>query len=246
MYIWKRWRDTEIPFFLSLAFSLMLTNSFSLWSREDVLLNIVRLWTGLATPIGIFVGLFIGSRSIGTDIGGGSGDFTVTRPRSRRYFIWMGWAVGVIEIFVVLAITTLYAAGVLFHEDGSFWRHLPATAQFGQQQLVVVDIPLLIASVTVFTIVVYSAVYLASVLTRRSGVAAIVAFGFIGAYQVIGNRLGWGYNHLPELLVTPYYEVSPHHFEYMHATAIHGLIAWIICAFLFPFVAQLVFERSEI
>jgi hypothetical protein len=244
MYIWRRWRDTSVYFFISLILLLPLVISFSTQAKGDALQAIVRLWGELGVPVGLIVGLLIGSRSIGTEIGGGYGDFVMTRPRSRKYFVWIGWSLGVIELLTILAIITIFTAGALSYEHGFFWRQSRTTIQF-TRQLMVVDIPLLLASIAVFTLVVYSATYLASVLTRRSGIAMGITFGCGCAYQVIVNRVGWAHSHFPEMLVTPYYEVSPLHIQHMHTNAVYGLVIWLVCVLLFPLIAQLVFEGTE-
>jgi ABC-type transport system involved in multi-copper enzyme maturation permease subunit len=234
MYIWRRWRDTSIYFSLCLIFSLLLVPTHTTLSPGHALQAIEGSWLLLGVPAGLLGGLLIGSRSIGTEIGGGSGDFVMTRPKPRKYFIWSGWAVGVVEIFAIVVITALFKQGLLYYEDGPFWRSLPAA---------IVDIPVLIASVTVFTLVVYSTTYFASVLTRKSGAAIGIGLGFCIAYQVIVNRLGWVHSHLPDMLIVPY---KPLRGEYVRGNAIHDLVPWIIFVLLLPLLAQLIFEKSEI
>lgn len=234
MYIWRRWGDTCIYFFLSLIFSLLLAPTRMTLSPGHALEAIEASWLLLGVPAGLLGGLLIGSRSIGTEIGGGNGDFVMTRPKPRKYFIWSGWVVGVVEILAIVAITALFKQGLLYYEDGPFWRTLPAA---------IVDIPVLLASVTVFTLVIYSTTYFASILTRKSGAAIGIGLGFCIAYQTIVNRLDWPASNLPDMLVVPY---KPLRGEYVRGNAIHDLIPWIVFVFLLPLLAQLFFERSEI
>ncbi len=144
MYIWRRWRDTVVYCFLCLVVSIPLV-TYPLRSPRMSAGAIETSWLLLGVPVGLLIGLLIGSRSIGTEVGAGYGDFIMTRPRSRGYFVWTGWAVGVAEVFGLLAIAETCNAGAIYYQDRFFLRQMPAT---------LVDIPMLLTSVAVFTLVV--------------------------------------------------------------------------------------------
>jgi hypothetical protein len=247
-YIRKCWRDTAPAFFLFLGLSLLLA-FFTMKDRApnsappgNVLLTILEAWRELGLGFGLS-GCALALRSVGTDVSRGFGDFLFTRPRSRKYFVWAGWAVGVAQILSIVMSVSLLVVAILYQESGSFWRSLPATVVF-KQQVVAVDVALLMASVLVFGMAAYSATYFVSVATKGRSAALVMCLIFL--YDSLGSPQGWGHVPLPSLLVRPYYAVMPQQFSNAHTIEICTLIAWIVCAVAFAFAAQLVFERSDI
>jgi hypothetical protein len=247
-YIRKCWRDTAPYFFVCLGVALL----GALLTMKDrgpnsappgnPLLAIVEAWRELGFAFGMF-GCVLGYSSVGTSVSKGVGDFLFTRPRSRKYFVWAGWAVGVAEIVCIVMCAALLVVAILYQESGPFWRALPATVVF-REQVVVVDVVLLIASVLVFVLAAYSATYFVSVATGGRSSVLVVSCLFL--YDIFVSRPGWGHDHLPGLLVKPYYAVIPQQFWNPHTIEICTVIAWIVCALAFTFGAQLLFERSDI
>ena len=246
MYVSFRWRDTLREFSFALSFSLSL---LPLWfiiysnpsSGGDTALAIGRMWQYFGVLAGVLAGMPIGSPGMGANTGAVSSDFVFTRPLSRKYLAWMGWAIGVVEVFAIIAAMILITAGLLWYQQGFYWWYWPPNGQQG----LVLDIPLQLASVPVFALVVYTATYFASVLTRRRSIAITLTLGLGAVYQLVASKVAWAHAHLPEILVTPYHDVLTPHLHYVMA-ALGGMILWIICAFLFVYAAQLVFERSEL
>lgn len=247
-YIRKCWRETAPYFFVCLGVALvgvlltMKDRGPNFVPPGNPLLAIIEAWRELGFAFGMF-GCVLGYSSVGTSISKGVGDFLFTRPRSRKYFVWTGWAVGVAEIVCIVMCAALLVVAILYQESGSFWRSLPATVVL-KQQVVAVDVPLLIASALVFGMAAYSATYFVSVATH--GRSSVIVVSLIFLYELFVGRPGWGHDHLPGLLVRPYYAVMPQQFWNPHTIEICTLIAWIVCVLAFPFAAQLVFERSDI
>jgi hypothetical protein len=247
-YIRKCLRDTALTFFLCLGLALL----GALLTMKDggpnsappgnALLAILEVWRELGIPFGI-LGCVLALRSVGSDVSRGFGDFLFTRPRSRKYFVWAGWAVGVAEIVCIVMSGALLVVAIIYQEDGLSWRSLPPTVVLNQQ-VVAVDIPLLVASILVFVVAAYSATYFVSVATH--GRSPQLVFCLIFLYQILVGQPSWGATRYPSLLVRPYYAVLPQQSWNAHTIEICTLIAWIVCALAFAFAAQLVFERSDI
>ena len=138
MYLWKCWRDTRLSFFIYLTISvaaalfwLVGTNSraHAIAMKASPSETLWFLFVVGAVVFGaIFagaIGITLGSRNIGADLATGSAEFLLTRPRSRKYFVWAGWGVGVVEILTVLGVTALVALAVLYFQGGPVWRDIP-------------------------------------------------------------------------------------------------------------------------
>jgi hypothetical protein len=245
MYIRKCWRETAVYFFFCLALSLSLT----LLTMKDhgpnsapsgnAMLAILEAWRELGFPTGLLV-CVLGFRNIGTNISKGLGDFLLTRPRSRAYFVWAGWASGIAEVVCIVISMILLVVAILYQENGPFWRSLSTNVMIDQQAMTV-DVSLLVASVLIFAVVAYSATYFVEVLTR--GRSSILVLCLLFLYNSFTRRPGWIHSHLPSLLVRPYYAVIP---EHLHSVEIYALIAWTLCALAFPIAAQIVIEHFDV
>jgi hypothetical protein len=248
MYIRKCLRETGVYFLVCLilaflaALLTMLDHGPNSAPPGNSLLAIVEAWREFGFSVGI-LGALLGNRRIGTDISKGLGDFLLTRPRSRKYFIWTGWAVGIAEILCIVFFTTLLDGGILYRENGPFWRQLPAAVLLNQR-ITVVDVPLVVVSVLIFAIVAYSATYFVEVLTR--GRSAFGVMALLLGYNFLAIQPGWARSHFPSLLVRPYYAAVPEHLQGAHEAAILALIAWSVCALAFALATQLIFERSDL
>jgi ABC-type transport system involved in multi-copper enzyme maturation permease subunit len=229
MYIWKCWRDTRVSFFVYLMLSASLTllwfAGIRQWLRsapinvsplESLWFEIVTGAVAFGSLLAPVIGLTLGSRNIGTDLAKGSGDFLITRPRSRKYFIWAGWGVGIAEILTVLLVTGLVTLVVVYFQGGSIWRHIPTSAFAGSannfpavaesrpadvpQLLATVNVSLLMASVLLTATVLYGLTYFLSVLTQSGQRAIVYSLAVVLAYSIAGSLLSrWAHVSLPTL-----------------------------------------------
>ncbi|HKN26266.1 MAG TPA: hypothetical protein VJX72_15565 [Candidatus Acidoferrum sp.] len=274
MYFWKCWRDTRRAFSIYLILAVGGTLLWFMGMSHELLRGSVRaapeeaLWFlvvsgGLAfgLPFAAVMGLGLGSRSVGTEVGGEGGDFLMTRPRSRKYFVWVGWTVGLAEIAILLAVTALVALAALYYEGGAIWRHMPVATHFGPVTqsptggqavnisllLTVVDIPLLLASVAVIAIVVHGLTYFLSVLTRSGRRAVTYSLVLILAFWTCANLLDrWGHFSLPNIATISLYRTHLQGPPIWYLAPELQLIGWLVLAVAFPVAAQRVLERSDI
>lgn len=258
MYLWKCWRDTRVSFLIYLILSTSLTLLWFAGIRRGLprtLINVSPpeiLWFEIVTGAVVFgslfapvIGLTLGSRNIGTDLAKGSGDFLITRPRSRKYFIWAGWGVGIAEILIVLFVNSFVALAVVYFQGGPIWRHIPTAASAGLAQLLAaVNVPLLIASVLLTAIVLYGLTYFLSVLTRSGQRAIVYSLAVVFAYSIVGSLLSrWTHASLPTLA---FYKISAGASQVWYMAPRLQLLEWVICTLAFPAAAQLILDRSEI
>jgi hypothetical protein len=245
MYFRKCLRDTAPFFFLSLGLCLgtqLLLAVPSIGVREPALLALIRDWRAEGFLIEILACVLC-YRNISRDISRGSADFLLTRPRSRNYFILIGWVVGIAEIACIVVSAALVVSAILYHQNGLFWQQLPPTLVF-HDELVVVDIPLLVVSVFVSAAGAYSVTYFVSVITRGRGTT--LCWVLILNCTTLGDVWGWWRAHVPSPLVRPYYAAAPFQAQHAHLVQVCMLIPWIACSFAFVYVTQIAFDRMDI
>jgi hypothetical protein len=274
MYFWKCWRDTRRAFSIYLIVAVVGTLLWFMGMSHELLRGSVRaapeeaLWFlvvsgGLAfgLPFAAIMGLGLGSTSVGTEIGREGGDFLMTRPLSRKYFVWVGWTVGLAEIAILLGVAALVGLAVLYYEGGPIWRHIPVATHFGPATqsptggqaenisllLKVVDIPLLLASVVGIAIVVHGLTYFMSVLTRSGRRAVTYSLVLILAFWTCANLLDrWGHFSLSNIAKISLYRTHLQGPPTWYLAPELQLIGWLLLAVAFPVAAQLVLERSDI
>jgi ABC-type transport system involved in multi-copper enzyme maturation permease subunit len=96
MYFWKCWRDTR-SFFIVFAIIAAVVMPVA---------AVVCVGTGLLENFGaeafrstfaliiMFVALALGALCASEEFAGSTIHFLFTKPRTRAYFLWTGWAVG--------------------------------------------------------------------------------------------------------------------------------------------------------
>ncbi len=268
MYLWKCWRDTRLSFFIYLTLSVAAALLWLVGANPHTHKIAMKaspsetLWLLFVVGAVIFgaifagaIGITLGSRNIGADLATGSAEFLLTRPRSRQYFVWAGWTVGVVEILTLLGVTALVALAALYFQGGPVWHQIPAgigaepldrtsaAPDLGRLLFSVVRFPLLIASAVLTTMVMYGLTYLLTVLTRSGQRAIAYTFAIVLSYSMIGSVLArWIGVSLP---VLTFYLVDPHARQSWHLSPMFQLVLWSICAIAFPLAAQFVLEKAE-
>ena len=120
MYLWKCWRDTRVV----LAASLLCIGAlFVFVLRHNLVLDrgpfefLPNIFPVLlivqAFPLS-FVAWLLGFFGVGRDLGERSGSYLFTRPRSRAYFVWCDWGVGMAVLLPIVAFLALLF-GALLH-----------------------------------------------------------------------------------------------------------------------------------
>jgi hypothetical protein len=64
-------------------------------------------------PMAVWVALSLGAVSVGREYRSGAMPFLLTRPASRRAFVWTDWSLGLVQMTVILAMMLVGLASVL-------------------------------------------------------------------------------------------------------------------------------------
>ncbi len=185
MYIWKCWRETRVfclvflgagallmPLAAAFTLGTQLLETFGRPAFEftiSSILMVTSLWLGMLGAYHSF-----DDRSI---------QFLFTKPRPRAYFLWTGWAVGLVELLVIASVNVV--AGWL--TLSAYKNHMLMYDVFGPHARETYTGIFLLALLT------YSTTY-AFTAALRSGVNGLGAcFAAWGVYEllVVGLRYRW-------------------------------------------------------
>lgn len=142
MYFWKCWRDTRLTFFgyliALLAATLFMVISPGLDRRAALEWDIVReakvfpafRQAGMTALVALgmlilgLAGMALGSATPGRERSGGSLDFLLTRPRTRKFIYWRAWAFSALEIVAMITVSTLavFLLILWLTRGEAFWR----------------------------------------------------------------------------------------------------------------------------
>ncbi len=228
MYFWKCWRDTRSFFiaFLIIAAAVIPVTA------------LVCTGTGLMRDFGrdaasstfglLMTVITLGLGAIGAvhEFADKAVHFLFTKPRSRAYFVWVGWVVGCIEVLAI-AVVNLLAGGVTlaFYSRGPFW-----SALFG--------------ALKGFDVVGMS-IYGAFVYGQTYSLTAVLRNGLRGLGASLGATTGlWAFAAALWARWRVHLPIPPDRIGSLPMAVSDGV--WILVALLYVFGAQLHVERAEI
>jgi ABC-type transport system involved in multi-copper enzyme maturation permease subunit len=228
MYLWKCWHDTRsfFIFFLVIATAVM------------PITGVVGVGTRLMEEFGttvfqstlVFM-LFVVALGLGTlgaiqEFTDKTAHFLFTKPRSRAYFVWTGWAVGCVQLLVIAVVNLVAGWLTLAHYSKSPLRSV-FSSSIKQQD---------VASIFLYAIFVYSLTYSLTVILRNGLKGLGASMGSIAALQCLAIVIRSRWNITVPIPPLPVRSLP----------LLVSYIAWIIVALLFIVGAQLVIERTEI
>lgn len=228
MYFWKCWRDTRSFFVVFVIIAAVVMPVAA----------VVCVGTGLLENFGpeafrstfaliiMFAALALGALCASEEFAGETIHFLFTKPHSRGYFLWTGWAVGCVQLLAIALVNWTAGSLTLAH----YSKHSVHSAIFDSamsQQL---------AGAAIEGLYGYCLTYALTVVLRNGlrGLGASMAIVFGVPFFAIAIRWRWKIN-LPVPTV-PIASFSP----------LTSNIIWLIVALLFVFAAQLAVERFEI
>lgn len=259
MYLWKFWRDTRRGVFIYLA---SLAGGAVLWllglhkamQPGGVSGGPGMVWmmeVGVTFAFAYFCALVMafvtGNNNVGSDIGKGTGDFLITRPRSRAYFVWTAWIAGVVELAALIftTIVVVFATNVLV--TGAVWRQVTsplhsAIADKGQSGAL--DVPLMLATIALTAAVVYSLTYFLSVVLRSGQRGVVWSIAILFGYS-IGSALlkQFAGITLPSVNLA---EAASHAPTAWYLAPTVQIIGWTLLSIAFPVAAQISLDRADI
>jgi len=228
MYVWKCWRDTR-SFFIVFAIIAVVVMPVA---------AVVCVGTGLLENFGSeafrstfaliisFVALALAAVCASEEFAGSTIHFLFTKPRSRAYFLWTGWAVGCAELLAIALVNWAAGSLTLGHYSKNPLHSAILDSAMIQQ----------LAGAAIYGLYIYCITYSLTVALRNGlrGLGASMAIVFGLPFFAIAVRWRWKIN-LP-IPTVPIASLSP----------LTSNIIWMVVALLFVFAAQLVVEHSEI
>ena len=228
MYLWKCWRETRLfcivflsiaaavmPFAAALTMGTHLLEEFGRPAFDFTLASILMgtsLWLG---AIGALHGF--DDKTV---------QFLFTKPRRRAYFVWMGWAVGCVELLVI-GLVNLFVGWLTLSR---YTSHALISEVFGS--LAIQDYVIILAR----SLLIYTTTY-AFTAVLRNGVNGLGAsLGSWCVYGLLALSVRWRWNiHVP----------FP--FERMGSLppGISNLL-WMVVGLCFVLAGQVVVERAEV
>jgi len=228
VYLWKCWRDTR-SFFI--AFLIIAAAAIPVTALVCTGTGLMRDFgvSAVSSTFGLLMTIItLGLGAIGAihEFSDNSVHFLFTKPRSRAYFVWAGWAVGCVEVFAI-AVVNLIAGSITlaFYSVGPFWSEISNASR----RLNTVDVLL-------YGLVYYGLTYSLTAMLRSGlkglGASMAVMTGFWNFAAVL-HRL-WNIN-----IPTPADRIGNLPMPISDSV-------WIVVALLLVGGAQLVVERAEI
>lgn len=242
MYFWKCWRETRIGFYVFLIIAVTL--AAFLWKFTDFVASgtppnqiFALAWVTLLFAFGALLslaGMSFGATGIGEEFAHKTAEFLLTKPRSIRYFVWTGWVANAIQFLALAGAMILVGASILS------WRyHASVTGR-----LLLAFLPGLI-----LTFLIFGMTYLLSVLQKNGRSGFQSSLGVVILFPIICFTLEHYWQiHLPSPAdMFPIGMRWMSHPEFASTLPpVWSMVGWSLAALAFPFVAQLVLERTEV
>ena len=228
MYLWKCWRDTRSFFLVFLIGAAIVMPVAALVCKgtglvEEFGANAFQSTFGL-----ILVAVALGLAAIGAihEFGDKTAHFLFTKPRTRAYFVWVSWSVGLGELLAIAAVNFL-AGWLTLLRFSKNPLHSPVFGPVTSQQLV---------EGLIMAIYTYSLAYSLTAILRSGlkGLGAAMGIVFGLPFLAIAVRWRWHIN-LP-IPTSPIGNLS----------LVASDLTWTFVALLFVFIAQIVIERGEV
>jgi hypothetical protein len=254
MYLWKCWRDTRIVLAASLVCIGVLFVSIV---SKDIVIDhhapfeklsntLPFALTIQAFPIS-FVAWLLGSFGVGRDLGERSGSYVFTRPKSRAYFVWCDWGVGMAQLLPIAALLNL-VLGVLLH------RIIDAVGDPLHGSVIIADRSVTLAYIVWLNFgaayllagLVFSLTYFSTVIAKHAKgliYGAGVLVGYLFLEQIVPHY--WPGIHLPHLVLQEFIQSN----RLVTGISNHigvSMIIRVAIILLFPFAAQYVLLNTDL
>jgi len=257
MYFWKFWRDTRRGVFIYLGLLLLgailwlagmyRANRFGHISGDATVLWMLEIGVTFAVSYmcALVMAFITGNNNVGADIGKSTGDFLLTRPRSRAYFVWAGWAAGIAELFALITFTAAFVFVLCVWAVGPVWRQVKSPAHFSiADSGGVMDLWLMVATVLLTAAVIYGLTNFMSVMLRSGHRGVVWSIAILFGYS-IGSALlkQFAGITLPSL---SFADMASHPPQAWYLAPGVQIVGWSLLSLAFPFAAQISLDRVDI
>ena len=228
MYFWKCWRDTRSFFIVFLIIAAIVMPVAAIVCVGTHLVEDFGT-SAFSTTFGlILTAVALGLGAVGAihEFADKTAHFLFTKPRSRAYFVWAGWAVGLAELAAVAAVNFLAGWATLSHYSKNPFHSALNGSMTAQNFL----------DDLIFCIWAYCLTYSLTVLLRNGlkGLGASMAILFGLPFFAAAVRWRWHID-LPLFPGLPLGSLP----------LVVSNIIWILIAMFFVLAVQLVVERAE-
>ena len=242
MYVWKCWRDSRSNLIVRVialpalcVFFVYMEVKFPFGAPPSV----AHAWSsvtslvlgGVASLFTLLWGLVMGASGLGEEFKERTADFLLVRPRRRRYWVWTGWSVAVLELSAMVILTVATTFGTLAYLTGHVQTWWPLAAA----------VPLALGGA-----VAYGLTYFMALVARNGREGLSYGFGILFIDLLLPLAASFYCNvNLPSVL------------GFMHgacewvagtsrAFPTGSLVLWTAIALALPLAAQLLLERAEV
>ena len=227
MYLWKCWRDTRSFFLVFLIGAAIVMPVAAVVCKGTGLVQEFGADAFQATFGLLLIAVALGLAAIGAihEFGDKTAHFLFTKPRTRAYFVWVSWSVGLGELLAIAAVNFL--AG---------WLTLLRFSKNPLHSPVIGPITPQLIEDLIMAIYTYSLAYSLTAVLRSGlkGLGAALGIVFGLPFLAIAVRWRWHIN-----LPIPTSPIG-------HLSLVDSDLTWIFIALLFVFGAQVVIERGEV
>jgi hypothetical protein len=246
MYLWKSWRDARLAvaiFVVPILFEIynLLRHTPAEIGTQSHASAEWMLTVGLSISgiLLLFVAWSLGGDGIGHDIAEDRGAYLLTRPRTRRFFLWFdsGFSFGLMAA-LAWGLMLLFWLLVLVHVI----RFSPGLSL---SALAFLLIPL---CGLVFAGLIYAVTYLCTILIPRDKTARVISVAVLIGYSYLHFKAYRTWGGVTQYLF-PSWWVNPFPYQYTSAVAPHvwlELGGRVIAIVVLLLIAQLVLERRDI
>lgn len=228
MYFWKCWRDTRSFFIVFLIIASIVMPVAAVVCVGTHLVEDFGT-TAFSNTFGlILMAVALGLGSIGAihEFAENTAHFLFTKPRSRAYFVWVGWAVGFAELLAIATVNFIAGWATLSH----YSKNPSHSALYGSMNAQAFLDPL------VFCLWAYCLTYSLTVLLRNGLKGLGASMGILFGFPLFAAAIRWRWH-----IDLPFPPLPIRSLP----LAISNII-WVLVAMLFVLAAQLVVERTEI
>jgi ABC-type transport system involved in multi-copper enzyme maturation permease subunit len=229
MYFWKCWRDTRFFFLVFLIIAAVVMPVAAIVCVGTHLVEDFGT-TAFSTTFGlILTAVALGLGAVGAlhEFAEKTAHFLFTKPRSRAYFVWAGWAVGFAELAAVAAVNFLAGWATLSHYSKNPFHSTLNGSMTAENFL----------DPLIFCIWAYCLTYSLTVLLRNGLKGLGASMAILYGLPFLGAAVRWRWHiDLPLFPGLPLGSLP---------LAVSNIL-WILMAMLFVLATQLVVERTEI
>jgi ABC-type transport system involved in multi-copper enzyme maturation permease subunit len=240
MYLWKCWQDTRGTF-LTVLGALLATGAFIAYVAFDPLgwiaakpFDLQLKWQfaaetlqGLSLGVLPVSGLVLGALGVGTEFERRTADFLLTRPRSRRYVLWVSWGMGAAQMVALVLVNNLLRLARV----GSGRYRVDSLGDF--------FFP--VAALSTLALVYYSLAYLMTTLARNGrngiGLALAVMAGYTTLFLILRE---WYDTQIPFFV-----QLFARTFRPNADFPLSMVAGWLAVCLAMAVAAQFRFERAE-